>query len=528
MRKRWMKWLIPGTIFLALLFLGVALSSTPWAQITEKASTGSDWSRLRDCPDGIEGKKQARVVLQTIDATLHKWEEYDLDEAGAFCIILRKPENKKLTAEQAGILLQESRRWREQAPASNRQEILDPRDPRLNLPPAKPGAPYTPGREMQNPTAPEPDKPAAPAARSEPSSRAPALQPESEENPIGPDTRERVTITTSYPWKTIGFIGNSYYWGNRYRGTGFIVTPYVILTAGHMVYNLYEGGYATTLDFAPGQRQSSAGGSVIRPYGTFEAYSWETNDNYVDALENDPDAQFNYDYAAAFFLDSFADYGLGTYMPLVFNVAPSGLINLAGYPREVRGEFNSLGMWFSDGDILGVFPRMITYDADTSGGTSGSPIWQYWPDTGYRRVIALHAMGSNSGNGGPRLVSQNMALIEDWMSWEPGGWNGGGGGGGCFIATVAFGSYLDPHVQILRLFRDRVLLKNDLGHALVGWYYRLSPAAAEMMQASRLLRTVTRLALTPVVFGLRYPLILVIVGWVGLTGMGIVFLVRRP
>ena len=48
---------------------------------------------------------------------------------------------------------------------------------------------------------------------------------------------------------------------------------------------------------------------------------------------------------------------------------------------------------------------------------------------------------------------------------------GGGSGGGCFIATAAYGSYMEPHVMILRDFRDRLLLTNPVGKALVELYY---------------------------------------------------------
>ncbi|MGQ9696132.1 MAG: CFI-box-CTERM domain-containing protein [Thermodesulfobacteriota bacterium] len=79
------------------------------------------------------------------------------------------------------------------------------------------------------------------------------------------------------------------------------------------------------------------------------------------------------------------------------------------------------------------------------------------------------------------------------------------GGGGCFIATAAFGSYLDPRVQVLRSFRDNYLLNNALGRAFVSFYYEMSPPLAEYISKHEFLITATRWALTPLVYALQYP-----------------------
>ncbi len=85
-------------------------------------------------------------------------------------------------------------------------------------------------------------------------------------------------------------------------------------------------------------------------------------------------------------------------------------------------------------------------------------------------------------------------------------YNGGGyyGGGGCFIATAAYGSSLDPHVKVLRSFRDRYLMTNDAGRAFVETYYRHSPQFAEYISRHETLRGAVRLMLTPLVYGIEY------------------------
>ena len=75
----------------------------------------------------------------------------------------------------------------------------------------------------------------------------------------------------------------------------------------------------------------------------------------------------------------------------------------------------------------------------------------------------------------------------------------GGGGGGCFIATAAFDSYMEPHVNILRKFRDRFLLESSIGKAFINFYYKYSPPIADYIAKHDILRAIVRLSLFPLV-----------------------------
>ena len=122
---------------------------------------------------------------------------------------------------------------------------------------------------------------------------------------------------------------------------------------------------------------------------------------------------------------------------------------------------------------------------------------------GFRRLSARIQGTSTSYPGGAdgvfeMLVDNVYVKDQDKSS---------GGSSSCFIATAAYGSYLDPHVKTLRRFRDQYLLTNAPGEWFVRIYYQHSPPIAYYIRERETLRTIVRSVLTVVVYSIEYPVV---------------------
>jgi hypothetical protein len=123
-------------------------------------------------------------------------------------------------------------------------------------------------------------------------------------------------------------------------------------------------------------------------------------------------------------------------------------------------------------------------------------------------TVQLTSSGSNSTTTNATLTIGGVSgTFSVTTQAAPASSGGSGSGGGCFIATAAFGSPLERHVQILRDFRNRYLLNTKLGQKFVKLYYQISPPIAGTIAKNEVLRMFTRCCLTPVI-GVAYLIVM--------------------
>jgi len=245
------KGVTPVLAALLLMALVFVLFTSVGAQIESQAMNSLDFSAVRGCPDGIEQRLPSRVVLQYIDGVFHKWKNM-ISTKRDLLHLPEKTGTAPAVCRRGQDVLENSARWREQGP---RREFRKPWNPMI--PPTGEAverscliiSKSTMARPRQNRT----NRPAGyPSKESRSSVQPERLSLPRPENVVGTDDRIRVTDTETYPWNTVGFIGNTYPSANSYRGSGAIVSPYMVLTAGHMVYNWDdEGGYVSSFNFSP-------------------------------------------------------------------------------------------------------------------------------------------------------------------------------------------------------------------------------------------------------------------------------------
>lgn len=222
---------------------------------------------------------------------------------------------------------------------------------------------------------------------------------------IGPDDRVEVTNTEAYPWRCICSLRINAADGRSFIGTGWLVSPRVVLTAGHCVYMHDAGGWPTSIEVIPGRR------GTHMPYGSVTTNVVRSVRGWTESRDSD------FDYGAIL-LPEGNRYGdqlgwLG-YSTRTDSELETGVVNLSGYP----GDKPSGTQWFHSLAVDNHTDKKFTYQIDTFGGQSGAPVWQLLSDGG-RYGVGIHTSGHLSGNSATRINSEVFDNIVNWIGQAP-------------------------------------------------------------------------------------------------------------
>jgi len=190
----------------------------------------------------------------------------------------------------------------------------------------------------------------------------------------------------------------------------------------------------------------------------------------------------------------------------------TGPIYVGNWTARITGDGGTLTQWLSIGNLT----MPVTFEAwgwiYVSGNVTGVIAIDFWMGVNGTQLSPTTELSANDTNG---IYVQRKT---DTMQSSVGancvrirllgtGWDEGGEvrfdeigfwpptGGFCFIATAAYGTETASQLDILRDFRDQVLLKNAIGSRFVKAYYRLSPPVADFIARNDFLRAVVREAL---------------------------------
>jgi V8-like Glu-specific endopeptidase len=213
---------------------------------------------------------------------------------------------------------------------------------------------------------------------------------------IGADDRTRVSSTANSPWRWICHLAITARNGATFLGTGFLIGPRTVATAGHCVHMPGQGDWVEQVVVTPG-RDASA-----RPFGAVVSTVFRAAAGWMDGGDR------GNDYGAVF-------------LPEGFDAAPSGAcdldalddaalhgarLNLAGYP----GDKPSGTLWYQGRRAAALDPGTILYSGGAAGGTSGAPVWL--AKGGTRVVVGIHAGGDGSA------VRVTRPVLDDFLAWR--------------------------------------------------------------------------------------------------------------
>lgn len=194
-------------------------------------------------------------------------------------------------------------------------------------------------------------------------------------------------------------------------GTGTLIGPRLLLTAGHVVFDPIHGGmplgFQVTMGASP-RRSFPVSGNNWRSSGP-----WFTTDSHRNKIERSL---------------SGSDFGViileSTHpgvTPIAFQTTETDRLNalelfVAGYFNKSANLRNDAFIASSLGTVMHSFDFRITYQIATLGGMSGGPVWSRDSDTGTRTIRGIHTSIFNGVGNALRITEHVFKRIDKWRT----------------------------------------------------------------------------------------------------------------
>ena len=231
---------------------------------------------------------------------------------------------------------------------------------------------------------------------------------------FGSDDRQ-VYYPSGYPWQCIGRI---FSWNDAmndspaWSGSGVLLGPRVVLTAGHVVP---WDAKTWKMLFVPAYYD---GGSIIgsgTSSWTSDCHGWSVS--YYSRIPN------AFDMAVLRLYEPLGD-SLGYFGAKVYSNKWSDIryFNLTGYPGAVAsGERPSYqpGIPVIDADADGD-AVVLEHEGDATPGDSGAPFWATWSD-GFPYAIGTISGGEKTSEEDDNIAAGGKAMI-DLINWARSNW----------------------------------------------------------------------------------------------------------
>jgi glutamyl endopeptidase len=223
---------------------------------------------------------------------------------------------------------------------------------------------------------------------------------------IDEDNRQQITSTADYPWRCIASLRITAADGSGWIGTGWLVGPRILLTAGHNVYMADHGGWAQQIEVIPGRNGDSF------PFGSCVATDFRSVQGWIQSQDS------NFDYGVILLPpESRLGDQVGWFGYQVHNDGEltGYTVNIAGYPGD-----KPVGtQWWMCGPVKQVNERSFVYDIDSAGGQSGCPAWVRFAGDDGSYGVGVHTYGALTGNSATRMVQDMFDNVTAWANEVP-------------------------------------------------------------------------------------------------------------